>query len=449
MSEQERVLQERVLLEDEIDLREYLSVVWKWRWVVVMVTITAVLTAAVLSYFVLPPVYEAKAVLMVASAAEGQRVVREEGGLEDLVNSLSRLPEMTINTYMGQLTSPALLRQVAEKIQPRLGDATPLAPTDLAGIIKAERARDTNLVEVTVSRTDPDEAAFIANTLIEEYLAFLSQSSRRQASKSVEFLKEQLAVAEQELKEAQQELETFRSDSRSVSFLQRELEDTVAARSNYRTQLAASQLRLNLLLAAKVRLEEQLQNTPQLITVTENVEAPSPEATQGPAETVKQEINPAWTSLRQDLDARLVEIAEKQAEISMLEGYIAETEAKVGELQKEFTEKQMSEARLTATAERLQNNYDLLTEKITETEVARSANFGETSVIVVSPAYASAKPVKPRKKLNMAIAGVLGLMTSVVLAFVLEYLDNTVKTPEDIERMTGLSTLGTIPRVSG
>ncbi len=45
----------------------------------------------------------------------------------------------------------------------------------------------------------------------------------------------------------------------------------------------------------------------------------------------------------------------------------------------------------------------------------------------------------------MAIAGVLGLMLGMFLVFLLEYLDNTIKTPEDVERYLGLPVIGTIP----
>ncbi len=67
------------------------------------------------------------------------------------------------------------------------------------------------------------------------------------------------------------------------------------------------------------------------------------------------------------------------------------------------------------------------------------------NVQVVDPAIAPVAPVKPRPKLNMAVAGVLGIMVGVGLAFILEYLDNTVKSPEDVRRYLDLPVLGTIP----
>lgn len=54
-------------------------------------------------------------------------------------------------------------------------------------------------------------------------------------------------------------------------------------------------------------------------------------------------------------------------------------------------------------------------------------------------------PTSPNKMMNIAIAGVLGLMISVGLVFVLEFLDRTYKTPTDVERHLGLPLIGAIP----
>ena len=69
------------------------------------------------------------------------------------------------------------------------------------------------------------------------------------------------------------------------------------------------------------------------------------------------------------------------------------------------------------------------------------------NVQIIDEARVPEIPVKPRPKMNMAIAGVLGLMISIFLVFLLEYLDNTIKTPEDIERYLGLPVIGTIPKL--
>lgn len=57
------------------------------------------------------------------------------------------------------------------------------------------------------------------------------------------------------------------------------------------------------------------------------------------------------------------------------------------------------------------------------------------------------KPVSPNKKMNIAIAFILGLMVGVGLALLLEFLDNTFKTKEQIERELDIPVIGTIPQV--
>ena len=59
------------------------------------------------------------------------------------------------------------------------------------------------------------------------------------------------------------------------------------------------------------------------------------------------------------------------------------------------------------------------------------------------------KPVSPNKKMNIAIAFALGLMVGVGLALLLEFLDNTFKTKEQVERELEIPVLGTIPQVRG
>lgn len=67
------------------------------------------------------------------------------------------------------------------------------------------------------------------------------------------------------------------------------------------------------------------------------------------------------------------------------------------------------------------------------------------NVQIIDLAQIPNRPVRPRIMLNMAIAGVLGVMLSVFIAFLVEFMDNTIKTPEDVENYLGIPVLGTIP----
>lgn len=68
------------------------------------------------------------------------------------------------------------------------------------------------------------------------------------------------------------------------------------------------------------------------------------------------------------------------------------------------------------------------------------------SVEVVDEAILPQNPIKPNKMMNVAIAAVLGVMIGLFVVFILEYMDNKIKSPQDIERHLGLPILGVIPK---
>jgi len=89
--------------------------------------------------------------------------------------------------------------------------------------------------------------------------------------------------------------------------------------------------------------------------------------------------------------------------------------------------------------------YDSLLQKQKEASV--SASLRASNIRVVDPAEVPDRPIKPRKTLNLALGSLLGLLVGVGLAFFQEYLDNSLKSPEDVSRYLTLPTLGTIPNL--
>ena len=73
--------------------------------------------------------------------------------------------------------------------------------------------------------------------------------------------------------------------------------------------------------------------------------------------------------------------------------------------------------------------------------------FRSGNVRVIEEVELPQNPVSPNKKMNIAIAFLVGLMVSVGLVFLLEYLDNTYKNKEQLEKDLGIPVLGAIPDV--
>ncbi|MEB1808303.1 MAG: Wzz/FepE/Etk N-terminal domain-containing protein [Bacillaceae bacterium] len=80
-------------------------------------------------------------------------------------------------------------------------------------------------------------------------------------------------------------------------------------------------------------------------------------------------------------------------------------------------------------------------------EIVDIMNVDNVSILSVAQISENPSPVKPNPTLNMAIAFVVGLMAAVGLAFLLEYLDTTVKTEQDIESLLGLPVIGVVSQM--
>ena len=77
-------------------------------------------------------------------------------------------------------------------------------------------------------------------------------------------------------------------------------------------------------------------------------------------------------------------------------------------------------------------------------EIVNLMNVDNVNILAKAELAENPSPIKPDPMLNMAIAGVIGLMLGVGVAFLLEYLDTTMKTEQDIEELLGLPILGLV-----
>ncbi|ALS77863.1 capsular biosynthesis protein [Planococcus kocurii] len=84
------------------------------------------------------------------------------------------------------------------------------------------------------------------------------------------------------------------------------------------------------------------------------------------------------------------------------------------------------------------------TAKVFEGEIKELMNVDNVSILSPAVLKENPSPVAPNPMLNMAIAAVIGLMLGVGIAFLLEYLDTTIKTEQDIEDILGVPLLGVI-----
>jgi succinoglycan biosynthesis transport protein ExoP len=108
-----------------------------------------------------------------------------------------------------------------------------------------------------------------------------------------------------------------------------------------------------------------------------------------------------------------------------------------------LSEKYVEYGVLSRAAETNRQLYDALMKRIKEQSVTEQIQT--VNVWVVDKAEKPASPVRPRKAFNIMLGLILGLFGGVGLAFFIEYLDNTIKSPEETEAKLGVPVLGVIP----
>ena len=164
----------------EIDLREIIAVLKKWRWLIALITGLSILSAGIINFFILPPVFEATTTLMVQQATSPQTryYTEEDIQLGEAVAEMSRLPALTINNIVRQIKNPEIMKRVAKELKL---DSELYTPEAMLGMIEVEGSTNPNakdassMVDVKVQHTDPRLAAVFIDAPLTptNYLGFL------------------------------------------------------------------------------------------------------------------------------------------------------------------------------------------------------------------------------------------------------------------------------------
>ncbi|MFQ6581356.1 YveK family protein [Priestia megaterium] len=136
-------------MEETINLRELFQVLRKRLWLIVLITIIAATVSAVISFFVLTPVYQSKTQILVNQAKNDEQLYYSQ-----TVQTNVQL----INTYNDIIKSPAILDKVIKELK------LDSSAQSLSGQIQVENAQDSQVAQIVVQDTSAKRATEIANT---------------------------------------------------------------------------------------------------------------------------------------------------------------------------------------------------------------------------------------------------------------------------------------------
>lgn len=363
--------------EDVIDVRQLWGALYRRKWVVVVACLLSLVAGYVFTKMA-TPIYEASTTLLVKDPnASGERMFLDGGVTVFARNQLQNSVQMLRS------------RQVAEQAAARLGEAA-LATLDgeLHDYISVQSVPNTEALVVSARHVDSQIAADLANAVAASFIEFNQELNRGELTTARLFIEEQLAVAEQQLFEAEKALLAYR-----------EQVGPVLPSDETRTILS----RLGDLEAR--HLEAQLAHDDAVRRGT---------ATEAAAHAARME------ALAQEIIAMEQRLA-----------LVPEREMVLASLLREQTV--------------LEQTFMLLRSRYEDVRIAEAMRT--SNVAVIDPAVPSPRPVSPRPLLNLALAAFFGVFLGLVGVFVLEFLDTTVKSPEEIAQLLGLPVLGRIPEV--
>ncbi len=418
-------------MEEEITLRELIEILWKGKWLIILITSIAIFASGIVSFFVLDPQYEAKSTLMVQQT--NQRPTPQGNSLEDILSSLSQYPSLTIDTYKTQITSNTIMRRVVNELD--LENKYGINARQLKSMVSINVPNNTNLMEIKVQHADPQLAADIVNAVARQFTEFVNEQSNKQIQKSVVYIEQQLQEEERHYKEVEKEWKVFLQQPNGVDELQKEIDAKLNQLTSFKTRLLENQVEIESNKAAYEKAVQQLAQTDETV-VTNSSLANSPlfnEAAKSgedlkvlsELQLAEEQLNPVYTLLQKQKESLAIDLQRLRANQNSIEKQISSLQKNLEELQVQLVEKQLEHDRLSQKFNSARESYKAFLDKLNEVRLATSVNVGEKNVMVVNEAIAPEEPVGPNKVLNVLIAAVVGGMLSVFLVFVREYWKNS------------------------
>ncbi len=208
-------------------------------------------------------------------------------------------------------------------------------------------------------------------------------------------------------------------------------------------QGAAEALGLSYVPAAE-NISAQMVPGTQLVEIS--VRDTSPQRARALADGIAQQLIQATPG---DPAEEQVQRAFAQEQLRNLESNIEATELEIEEEQARLDASNSARA-----IQQYQSNVEALQQKITSYQsnyasLLQTVQGGANYISVIEPAITPTVPSSPKVMETVALAACIGLALATGGALLIEFLDDTVKVPEDLERATGLPTLGSITEISG
>ncbi|MFC2088437.1 GumC family protein, partial [Calditrichota bacterium] len=305
---------------------------------------------------------------------------------------------------------------------------------------------------------------------VETYILYRSKISSE--SESFEFLEEQMQIADKRLKELEHRQANFKE--------QKEIGSPDAQKTILLTRLADYEKTLTNVKTKRIGKEAKLAVIKEQLKDGINISIPSTESSDSPSrekyiaklkgelldmeirrEQLLQKFTPQYeevinldnqilatnakieNEIKQIIEMEETSIRALSAEENVLQRSISKIKTELGK----FAQTEFEYSQISRGIDDSREIYSMRLKQREEARISLDKLEREVKIKVVSPAITPMEPIRPKKRLNIAISAFLGILGGIVVAFLVDYFDQTLSTPEDIKKYTNVPLLGSIREI--
>jgi len=474
--------------EQGLDLVGCWRTIWKCRRAILTIFL-AIFGIATIWTLQQKPTYQAKALL------EIEREKPDIVTAQDLF-TLDSISDVYLETQYKILKSDALAEQVVDQLGlDHVAEFTPRKPwwsrwrktgskqvvptatterdsaTYEATLVRFQRGleimpiRRSRLVAISFECWDPDLAARVVNTFVADYIAQSLQVRWDATQKASEWLSRQLTEVKENLKESENELQKYASKNQLLFF-----------QSGSGSQESIVNERLRQLQEELTKMQAERYEKESLYHLIQSGDKAS---LPGVFENkLIQDLTFQLAELRKQASQLTTNLTPNHPKVKQIQNQINEVEAALSRERGHATERithdyvaamsrekavrqdfegQQRQANLNSgrliqynilkrEVDTNKNLYDSLLQRLKET--GGSATLKASNIRIVDPGKPPNRPIRPNVPLNLSLAMALGLGVSVGFVFLREMMDETVKSPEQVEHFLHLAPLAFVPTVN-
>ena len=357
------------------------------------------------------------------------------------------------------------------------------AADDLRKSIKIMQIKKTDLVSLKAQSRDPVQAAQIANAMALAYIEYSLLSLREEARSSKVFIEDQIRAFGAELASAEEKLKSYKERS-GIFLLDESAREMIDALAKFDADLARTQVEIEEVKSRLANLEKELQGDARVFGMYKNIasfptiansplvtslkarlktlemqrqtaatpeelariDAQTKEVSQQIQNAVDQIVRVGPPSSDPILQSIINKVIESETQLLALQSRLEALTQVIDEFNAKLSRLPRAEVELAQLSRQKKANeeiYNMLLAKLEEAKISEAREIGEAKIIdLASPAQ---HPVSPKRRQNLILGTILGLILGIGAAFIFEYLDTSIRDPKEVESISGRPVLASIP----